>query len=466
MEKIKIGLLTGGFFEFWRMYSELEKIVEDEMRGLYQRIEKRLRDRYDVVWSGLADTLEKCDAAGQKFKDEDIDLLVICEGSYFPDFMPIQTTEYLRGVPVLILLTQPQPYVPLDMNYKDAIHHSFGMVGVVQLTGAFKKMGRDFELIVSSLDDETLPDQVAKYAKVVAVYKKLRFLNLGIVGHTFQGMYDLELDKTLFKGTIGPNVIYIELHELMSIWEEISSEAGDSVASELRELYQLDGPGDEDINKACRLGLALEELAEKHGLDGISHLCQHFLHVQTETTPCYANARLVEKGIMVTCEGDIGNLASMCILHELTGEPAFHGEFGMYDLKENALLFVHHGAGNPRLARDPAEINLTSTGEKWGFTGEGASFRYVGKPGRVTLASLIYDREGWKMLITGGEVIDVPLRPYFGAQFTIQVDRPIKEYVENLCREGVTHHAALVYGDVQSELAKLANLLKIRKFLL
>jgi L-fucose isomerase-like protein len=252
----------------------------------------------------------------------------------------------------------------------------------------------------------------------------------------------------------------------MSIWKEISSERGNSVASELTELYQLDGPGDEDINKACRLGLALEELAEKHGLDGISHLCQHFLHVQTETTPCYANARLVEKGIMVTCEGDIGNLASMCILHELTGEPAFHGEFGMYDLKENALLFVHHGAGNPRLARDPAEINLTSTGEKWGFTGEGASFRYVGKPGRVTLASLIYDREGWKMLITGGEVLDVPLRPYFGAQFTIRVDRPIKEYVENLCREGVTHHAALVYGDVQSDLEKLASLLKIRKFLL
>jgi len=466
MESIKIGLLTGGFFEFWRMYPELEKIVEDEMKALYMGMKESLKGQFNIVWSGLADTMEKCDEAGRLFKKESVDLLVICEGSYFPDYMPIQTIEYLPDVPVLILLTQPQPYVRMDMNYIDAIHHSFGMVGVVQLTGAFKKMGRDFEMIISSLDDETLYDEVAKYAHIVSVYRKLRFLNLGIVGHTFQGMYDLELDKTLFKGTIGPNVIYIELHELMSIWEEISDEEGDRIASDLIKKFKLDGPDEVDVRKACKLGLALEKVAERYNLQGVSHLCQHFIHVHTETTPCYANSRLVEKGIMVTCEGDIGNLAAMCILHELTGKPAFHGEFGMYDIKENAFLFVHHGAGNPALARNLAEVTITPTGEKWGFTGEGASFRYVGKPGRVTLASLIYDKDGWKMLITGGEVIDVPLRPYYGAQFTIRVDQPIKTWLERLCREGVTHHAALVYGDVGKDLEKLANLLKIRTFIL
>lgn len=466
LDDIKIGLLTGGFFEFWRMYPELEGIVEKEMKDLYEGMKSRLKGRFEIVWSGLADTLEKCDDAGKKFKKENVDLLVICEGSYFPDYMPLQTMEYLPGVPVLILLTQPQPYVKIDMNYIDAIHHSFGMVGVVQLTGALKKMDKNFEMIISSLDDESLYDEVGEYANVVNVYKKLRFLNLGIIGHTFQGMYDLELDKTLFKGKIGPNVIYIELDELMSTWEGIGAEDSDRAASDLRANYKLAGPDNTDIAKACRLGLAFEKLAEKHNLDGLSHLCQHFLHVHTETTPCLANSSLVEKGIMVSCEGDIGNLAAMCILHELTEEPAFHGEFGMYDLNENAFLFVHHGAGNPRLARDPAEVNITPTGEKWGFTGEGASFRYAGKPGRVTLSSLIYDKDGWKMLITGGDVLDVPIRPYYGAQFTIQVDRPIKEYLGCLCREGVTHHAALVYGDVRKELEKLADLLKIRKFIL
>ncbi len=462
MKRPKIGLLTGGYFEYWKMYSGLEQEVEQEMKALA----KGLGEKADVVWSGLADTLEKCTAAGKRFKAEGIDLLVICEGTYFPDFMPIQTMEYVPEVPVLVLLTQPQDHVTATMDYRDAIHHSFGVVGAVQLTGAFRKMGRKFEIIVAALNDPKIYDKVADYARVVTTASKLRFLNLGIIGHTFQGMYDLELDKTKLKSKIGPNIFYIELGDLISTWKQIDTGKSDKLAEELVKTYTLDGPERDDINKACRLGLAMEVVAEKYQLDGISHLCQHLIHVETGTTPCYANTRLIEKGIMVTCEGDIGNLVAMCILYLLTGQVVYQGEWGMFDVKENAMLFVHHGAGSPKLAKSPADVQITPTGEKWGFTGQGASFRYVGKPGPVTLTSLIYDNEGWKMLITGGEVIKVPCRPYWGEQFTIKVDQPVTEYLAALCREGVTHHAAMVYGNVRPQLEKLADRLDIRKFLL
>ena len=464
MRNVKVGLLTGGFFEFWRMYPELEKVVAAEMAGLCEGL--KAKQGLEISWSGLADTLEKCDEAGKRFRKADIDLLVVCEGSYFPDYMPLQTLEYLPGVPVLVLLTQPQPFVKLDMDYVDAIHHSFGMVGVVQLTGAFRKMGRHFELIIGSLDDDSMYDEVAAYAKVVRAYKDLRFLNLGIVGHTFQGMYDLEIDKTMFKATIGPNVIYVELQELMDLWEKTSEDEGRDLARDLLKRYQTEGTAEGDIRNACRLGLAMEKLAEEHRLDGISHLCQHFLHVATKTTPCLANARLIEKGVMVSCEGDIGNLAIMCVLHRLSGDAVHHGEFGMYDVKENALLFVHHGAGSPRLAKSDDSVSITPTGEKWGFEGAGASFRYAGKPGTVTLSSLIYDREGWKLLVSVGEVLEVPVRPFYGEQFTIRFEKPIKEWLYALCMEGSTHHAALVYGDFEKELSCLSRLLGIRNIVL
>jgi L-arabinose isomerase len=462
MNKPKIGLLTGGYFEYWKMYEGLREEVEKEMEGLAEKLKERL----NVVWSGLADTLEKCDEAGRRFRQEDIDLLVICEGTYFPDYMPIQTMEHIPDVPVLLLVTQPQDHVTLDMDYKDAIHHSFGVVGAVQLSGAFKKMNKKFEIIIGALNDESIYDKVLEYAEIVTVAKNLRFLNIGIIGHTFQGMYDLELDKTMLKSKIGANVFYIELEELISVWKDVEAKEGEEVAKQIMSQFVADGPKQNDVSKACRLGIAMEKLADKYKLHGLSHLCQHFIHVVTETTPCYANSRLIEKGIMVTCEGDIGNLVSMCILHQLTGDVAYHGEWGMFDVKENAMLFIHHGAGSPRLAKSSSDVNITPTGERWGFTGEGTSFRYVGKPGPVTLSSLIFDKDGWKMLITGGEVIEVPCRPYWGEQFTIKVDRPVKEYLECLCREGVTHHAAMVYGDVRWKLEKLADLLQVRKFIL
>jgi len=447
----RIGLLTGGYFEFWRMYPGLDKVVEKEMKGLADK----LAEKVDVVWSGLADTVEKTDAAGRKFKKEDIDLLVICEGSYFPDYFPIQTIDHLPDVPVLLLLTQPQKYVTPDMNYEDAIHHSFGLVGIVQLTGAFKKMGKQFEIIISSLDDPSISEKVAQYARIVTTIKQLRFTNIGIIGHTFQGMYDLELDKTKLKSKIGPNVIYIEMAELLSTWEDVKDEETGALASDLMSTYKIDGPAENDIQCGCRLGLAMEKLAEKYNLSGISHLCQHLIHVETGTTPCYASARLIENGIMVTCEGDIGNLVTMCMMHLLTGDVSVFLEWAMYDVKENAMLITHHGAGTPRLAKSAKDVEITPTGEKWGFKGTGASFRYVGKPGRVTLASIIDEKDGWKMFISGGETLDVPCRPYWGEQFMVKVDMPVEKYLEALCREGVTHHVILTYGDWWKSIWKL-----------
>jgi L-arabinose isomerase len=335
-------------------------------------------------------------------------------------------------------------------------------VGVVQLTGAFRKMGKSFDLIVGTLEEEAMYRKAADYARIVMVRKKLRFLNLGIIGHTFQGMYDLELDKTKLKSKIGANVNYIEVGELIREWEKIKDSEVGKLADHVMKSHKIEGPDRSDVENACRLGLAMDRIAEKYHLDGMSHLCQHLIHVETGTTPCFAVSHLIESGIMVTCEGDIGNIISMCILHYLTNSEAVFVEWGMFDVRENAMLMVHHGAASPRMASHPEEASLTPTGEKWGFKGKGASFRFVGRPGYVTILSLINDQEGWKMLITGGEAVDTAVRPYYGQQFMVKMDRPIKSYLENLCKEGVTHHAVLAYGDVREDLEKLADLMDLR----
>ena len=71
------------------------------------------------------------------------------EGTYFPDYMPIQTLEYLPGVPVLILLTQPQDHVTMELDYKDAVHHAFGLVGVVRVQKCNFTSCENYKIILS-----------------------------------------------------------------------------------------------------------------------------------------------------------------------------------------------------------------------------------------------------------------------------------------------------------------------------
>ena len=461
--KAKIGLLTGGYYEYWPMYDNLKEQVEGYTELFTQMfVDSAKNDDVEIICSGLADTLEKCNDAGQMFKDQQIDLLVIAEMTYFPDYMPVQVMEYLKDVPVVLLWTQPTDSIPLDMDYKMSIVHGFGPVGIFQLSGCMKKMKKKFEIFVGALNDISLCEKVLDYLNVVMTVKKLRYINLGIIGHTFQGMYDLEIDKTMLKSKLGPNVIYIEMAELLEEWRKVNKAKSQEACDTIYSKYKVDGPGQGDVFNACRLSVAMESIAEKYNLSGLSHLCQHLLHVETETTPCLANAKLVNKGVMVTCEGDIGNLVTMCIMHMISHSPVYNGEWGMYHAETNSIVVFHHGAGTPELAESDQKVTITPTGEKWGFKGTGASVRYVAKPGVVTMTSLIYKPEGWEMFIARGEIIDVPERPYWGCQYNIKVEIPVKEYIEKLCKQGVTHHVIVTYGDFTKQLVQLTELIDIK----
>jgi L-arabinose isomerase len=70
------------------------------------------------------------------------------------------------------------------------------------------------------------------------------------------------------------------------------------------------------------------------------------------------------------------------------------------------------------------------------------------------------------MLITGGEILDLPSMPIHDTHALVRVERPIKEFVELLTKAGLPHHAMMVRGDVRKQLGQLANLMGMEKTLI
>ena len=90
---LKVGLLACGYFEYWRMYAGLREQVAADM----QAIADRLSGKHDLVYPGLVETLDGADQAGQRFREEHVDLLVIAEGTYCPDFFIHQALLHLSS---------------------------------------------------------------------------------------------------------------------------------------------------------------------------------------------------------------------------------------------------------------------------------------------------------------------------------------------------------------------------------
>ena len=120
-DEIRIGLLTGAFFEYWRMYpGTLKEKIQDDV----QVVLDRLSGNHEIICPGLVDSVDSADEAGRVFLDKQIDLLIIAERSYVPDTYIHQVLSYLPSVPVLLFISQSRDEFNLETDYEDTLRNS------------------------------------------------------------------------------------------------------------------------------------------------------------------------------------------------------------------------------------------------------------------------------------------------------------------------------------------------------
>jgi L-arabinose isomerase len=196
-------------------------------------------------------------------------------------------------------------------------------------------------------------------------------------------------------------------------------------------------------------------------------LGQHYVEAHTKATSYLGMAELHAEGKSLgVTEGDVLGLIMMKILRQFTGRTPFFGEWAEFDVPRNAMMLLAHGYADPTQAKQGSKPRITPTPEQWGFAGSGFSYELTFDPGPVTFGHFIRDAKGWRMLISGGEILDVPAMPIHDSSLVVRLEQPIKDYVETLTKRGFPHHCIAVRGDVRKQLAQLADLMAMEKVLI
>lgn len=465
-KRLKIGLVTVGFFEYWRMFPEtLKANVTADLGVVYEQLSRQL-PQDEVIWPGLIDTLDTAEAAGRKLAEQRVDLIVYVAGTYCPDYMAIQALEHVRHAPVILFNTQHANKIDLHTNYENILRNS-ALIANTQLAATFRKMGwyRGLKVVVGAIGDEDAYGEMTAYIRAYKAYDQLKRTNIGVVGHVFRGMYDFEYDKTMIKGTLGPNIIAIQVDHLLEQFNNASEEASQAVAEDTKSRFNIVGLGEEDISRSARFYVALRSTLERFRLDALTLLGQHYVEQKTGTTSYLANTLMHEEGkYVVNTEGDVHGLIIMRLMHMLNGKVPTYAEWGEFDEERNALLIVHHGYADTYYATDRSTVKVNRSPEQWGLQGAGFGFEYTLKPGTVTISHLIIDEEGYKMLIVKGDAMHIPHNiPCEEITAIIQFAQPIKPFLAALIKEGFAHHCIVAYGDFTQELAYVADFMGIRK---
>ena len=458
---LRIGVLTCGYFEYWRMYPNLRKKVESDLKVVTDRIKSTYPD---VILSGMVDTLDTAAAAGKAFRKAEVDVVLLVYGTYTADFITLTALDCVKEKPLIVFSEQPHANVDKNGDYEGSLRNS-AIIGVAQITGTLRKMKRDYKIVVGHIRDERAYKEIDVFMRGMQAVKDLNESNIGIIGHVFRGMYDIELSKTFLKSTFGANVIQIQSAHLLDIWKNVTDEETEVETEKILSRFKTKNITRQDVFRAMKLAIAMERLAKKFSLDAMCFLDQHFVQRQVLTSARMGASLLMERtGMSCNCEGDLCGLITMLIMRSLNGRAALMGEWGEYDTESNSILIIGHGIGTPDMSENEKDIYLTRTPEEWGFEGAGCNYELILKPGAVTLAHIMEGPEGYRLLVSKGESIDFPQLAFDELHALIKVDKPVNEYLEEVFGFGVSHHCIVTLGDVSEELKRVGIALGMRVF--
>lgn len=458
---LKVGLLAVGYFEYWRMYPTLRATVEADLA----KVAERLSAKVDVVYPGMVDSLDRAEEAGRAFAAAGVKVVVVVEGTYLPDFMVLHTLEHVPHARVVLFNTQTGANVRPTDNYEATMRNS-ALIGVTQLSGSFTKARRGYDVVVGEIAEDRCYEEIARIVRARAAVARLRTCNVGLVGHVFRGMYDLEFDRGSVRGCLGPEVISVQADHLIDLWQDIAEDEVRARARRLTDRFKVRDVTVPDIDRSVRLGLAMERLSRRYKLDGLCFLGQHYIEKMTGAPARIGASMMMENGFMVACEGDVGGLVMMQLMRDLTGRAPVQMEWGQFDVKNNALFLLGHGIASPEAASESAGVTLTRAPEEWGFEGAGVNWEFILKPGPVTLGHFVSTPEGWRMFISEGESIEFPCLPCDEIHGLVRVASPVRDYLRELIELGVTHHAIVVHGHVVKELELAAKVMDVNSAIL
>jgi len=471
MEKPKVGLLllSGEWFSQIGANKGCYKNLPDLIEKDAQEINKSLGEYLDIVNPGIVNSREKLNHALKKFKEENINLLLICYLIWGEDYFVIEALKELPEIPLLLWCYSPFQQLPRTMNMVD-LFRSSGPVGAVQASGPLKRMGKNFGFVFGSHQNKETIKKIVDYSQAAKLAAGLKKMTIGILPSECNQMSGTFVDEFRLRKELGPEIKYISVNEYHLLAQKIPEEIIKRYVKELKNSYKICGVNDKSLFKSARASLGLAKVVEKFNLDALAlQDLDEELHQVFGLRPCLYVPSLFEKAV-VSMEADVGAAVALLILKKLTGKPPMYTEIFTFDEKENTILAGHAGIHNLNLAADKSKIKITPDKEYTESEPESAWMQFIAKPGKVTMLSLFCDVERFKMVISSGDSLPASRQAGPGKEkldgsphIYIKLKIPLKEFFERIVKTGMTQHWAIVHEDVVDKLEYLAEILGLEK---
>jgi len=265
------------------------------------------------------------------------------------------------------------------------------------------------------------------------------------------------------KARLGVDVVVVPQRRFDNMLRAVDPEKARAEADRwIRGAKQVIEPKRDDVLKAARVSLTLDQLLEEEKAQGLAvGTCMGWL---SRGFPCLGFTRLRDRGIPASCEGDMDSLWTMLLFAQMFGIPGFQGN-ATFDTAKNAVWTAHcvgpskmdgpDGPTAPYLLRSHSEIGGGVVPE--------LQYRLGQKITRAKLVNLD------TLLVSTGTIREVPDKSVRACRTQIVTEVGNAAKMVRNWGGGVLEgdmmtllHRVVFYGDHLQSVQHLADLMKMR----
>lgn len=456
-EAVRIGVFGIGLAAYWPQFEGLKEAIEEHLGAIANQIAQW----GEVVDGGLVDTAQAGAAAGDRFAEARIDLLVCWSGTYATSTQVLPVAQR-AGAPVLLLNMQPAAAMDYERADTRECLAMAGICPIPELAGVFRRAGVSYRIVTGHLDgDEEAWGEVEAWCRAASAVKPLRRGRFGMLGHTYPGMIDMSTDVGVVASELGAHVEILEIEDVRDRARAATEEQVGTVVAEARGLLRFAGDiSPEGLDGGARIAAGMRALIDDFALDGLAYYYRGSDGDEVErlaSNMILGNTLLTTAGIPAAGEGDLKTALAMKLMHGLTGGGSF-SEFNAMDFREGFFLMGHDGPAH--LAISDGDAALTELAVFHGKAGGGLAVEMRAQEGPVTIAGMTQTADGrLKLVAAEGESLPGPVPTIGNSQHRIRFGDDLRGWFEAWCATGPTHHVALSLGHRVADVEKAAWLL-------
>jgi len=470
MMKPRIGLFAGGIEQYWKEtgMKELPAHLEKNILRLKERLEEK---KCEVIYPFLVGNEAEARRAGEGFAKSKVDVVLMYHATYIDDAMSIALIDEIKGIFPVLFLSQGLPNIPDSFSLMES-GTCWGVNSAVQLPGTFKRLWSNFNygFVFGHIENDTAISEIVQYAEAARAVKKLKGKNVAFLPHRSAGvpMYDTFPDESRMMGQTGIKISFIYINELLEEMKAVGEKETIELTQKLYEMCDVIEPTREEVFLAVRQAIALERLIEKKKVNALAIDMFPGLTPMCGMVPCLGMARLIDKGIVVTTEGDLSVAVAGLIIKELSGKPVHFWENLMFDEEKNWILGGHEGgSAGFSMVKEGTRPKLRGTqyvnfGNCPGAPYNGVLPEFITNPGAVNLLTLFKTEHEYEMRLARGESVDTYPREVHFEHTIFKPNVPLKCYFNRIAEVGVCHHFGLVHAEISSQIEKVAKILNMK----